>query len=112
MELYLYKNENEIEKYNKETDILKYVINSRVVKAVSNASEEEQKKFGYKPLVEEDIPEYDPETQYVISKYINEEEQIVKHYEVIDIPEPEPENGENEGDVQLEPQQEDSGYVL
>lgn len=96
-ELYLFKNENEIERYNKETDILKYVINSRVVKAVSNASTEEQMKFGYKPLVEEEVPEYDPETQYLISKYINEEERIVKHYEIIDIPEPEPEIAENEG---------------
>lgn len=94
MELYLYKNENEIEKYNKESDILKYLINSRVVKAVSNASEQEQRKFGYKPLVEEEIPEYDPETQYIEMKYINEEEQIVKHYEVKEIS-PEDENVEN-----------------
>ena len=40
---------------------------------------------GYKPLVEESEPEFNPETQYLTFIYEDTEDEIIKHYEVNDI---------------------------
>ena len=59
-------------------------------------SEELQKEYGYKRLVDGEIPEYDPETEEIfIDKYvyteIEEEVVIMSVYAVRPIPEPIPE---------------------
>ena len=58
-------------------------------------SEELQKAYGYKRLVDGEIPEYDPETEEIfIDKYVYEEIEeevvIMSVYAVRPIPEPEP----------------------
>lgn len=92
--MYYFISEQNIREYNNE--VLKYALDSSVIKMIANPTDEQLSKFGFKPLVEEDIPEYDPETQYLETSYIDGEDYITKHYEVKDIPEPEVENLEEE----------------
>ena len=86
--MYYFIDTNNIREYNNEE--LKYALDSSVIKMIANPSNEQLVAFGFKPLVEEDIPEYDPETQYLVTSYIDGEQYITKHYEVKDI-EPEEE---------------------
>lgn len=83
MDLYLFKSENEIERYENQT--FKYYIDKRLYKSVSNPTDDEKKTFGFKPLVEEEIPEYDEEKEYIVMSYVDGEEYITKHYEVKEI---------------------------
>ena len=48
------------------------------------AEESELAKFGYKKLVETDMPEYDQETQYIAETYADGEV-ITKVYEIVNI---------------------------
>lgn len=82
--MYLFMNEHEIQAYNGE--ILKRYIGNRLVKTISNPTDEDLKEFGYKPLDDTaEIPEYDGATQYVTVKYTDTAESIVKGYEVQEI---------------------------
>lgn len=82
--MYLFMNEHEIQAYNGE--ILKRYIGNRLVKTISNPTDEDLKEFGYKPLDDTaEIPEYDGVTQYVTVKYTDTAESIVKGYEVKEI---------------------------
>lgn len=82
--MYLFMNEYEIQAYNGE--ILKRYIGNRLVKTISNPTDEDLKEFGYKPLDDTaEIPEYDGATQYVTVKYTDTAESIVKGYEVQEI---------------------------
>lgn len=82
--MYLFMNEHEIQAYNGE--ILKRYIGNRLVKTISNPTDEDLKEFGYKPLDDTaEIPEYDGATQYVTVKYTDTAESIVKGYEVKEI---------------------------
>lgn len=89
MNYYIYIDEHTILSY--EGEILKRYVGNRLVKVISNPTERDLVEFGYKPLVEEEIPTYDEETEYLEMSYIDEEDRIVKHYEVKLIPEPESE---------------------
>lgn len=82
--MYYFVDERTIKEYQGET--LKYALNYSVIKVIANPTDEQLVKFGFKPLVEEDVPEYDPETQYLTFVYIDSEEYIAKYYEVKDIP--------------------------
>lgn len=77
---YLFINENQIEKYNGE--ILKRYVGNRMVKAISNPTDEDLKEFGYMELVEEDIPVYDEETQYLDCSYALDNDTIRKLWSV------------------------------
>lgn len=81
--LYLFINENQIEKYNGE--ILKRYVGNRLVKAISNPTDDNLKEFGYMELIENTEPEYDTETQTLNIKYVYNDAQIIKTYEVINI---------------------------
>lgn len=82
--MYLFMNEHEIQAYNGE--ILKRYIGNRLVKTISNPTDEDLKEFGYKPLDDTaEMPEYDGATQYVTVKYTDTVESIVKGYEVKEI---------------------------
>lgn len=84
--MYLFMNENEIQKYNGE--VLKRYVGQKLVKTISNPSDEDLREFGYKPMDDTaEIPEYDETTQYVSVKYTDTADKIVKEYEVKDIPE-------------------------
>ena len=81
--LYLFINENQIEPYNGE--ILKRYVGNKLVKAISNPTDNDLKEFGYKELVESEMPEFNSETQALNIKYKCTNAQIIKIYEITDI---------------------------
>lgn len=82
---YLFINENQIEKYNGE--ILKRYVGNRLVKAISNPTDDDLKEFGYMELIEDIEPEYDTETQYIAKSYYVQDGKIYDKYEVCQISE-------------------------
>jgi hypothetical protein len=76
--LYKFINENQIKPYKGGF----VVIDNRIY---TNPTEETIRKAGYKDLVESEIPEYDEQTQYLETKYIDGDV-ITTVYEVKDIP--------------------------
>lgn len=65
--MYLLINENQIEPYNGE--ILKRYVGSKLVKVISNPTDEDLKEFGYMDLIEDEIPKYDEDTQFLSYEY-------------------------------------------
>ena len=82
---YLFINENQIEKYNGE--ILKRYVGNKLVKVISNPTEQDLREFTYMELVEGKQPEYDAETQYISKSYYVQDGKIYEEYSVEDIPE-------------------------
>ena len=80
---YLFINENEIEKYNGE--ILKRYVGNKLVKVISNPTDDDLKEFGYMELAEGTEPEYNPETQYISKSYYVQDGKIYESYSVGDI---------------------------
>ena len=92
--MYLFISENEIQKYNGE--ILKRYVGKKLVKAISNPTDEDLKEFGYKPLSDAgEIPEYDEATQDIAVKYTDTADEIIREYSVYDIIFPEESEIEN-----------------
>ena len=81
--MYIFINENQIEPYNGE--ILKRYVGNKLVKAISNPTNEDLKEFGYKELIESEIPQFNSKTQALNIKYKYTDTQIIKIYEVINI---------------------------
>ena len=84
--LYLFINENQIESYSGE--ILKRYVGNKLVKAISNPTNDDLKEFGYMELIStpsDEIPKYNKETQYLEKSYHIEENKIYEKYEVKDI---------------------------
>ena len=81
--MYIFINENQIEPYNGE--ILKRYVGNKLVKAISNPTEQDLKEFGYMELVKSEIPEYEEETQYLEYSYYIENDKIYEKCEVKDI---------------------------
>ena len=80
---YLFINENQIEKYNGE--ILKRYVGNKLVKVISNPTDEDLREFGYMPLIEEEEPQYNKETQYLSFRYETDGQTISKVWKVEDI---------------------------
>ena len=80
---YLFINENEIEKYNGE--ILKRYVGNKLVKVISNPTDDDLKEFGYMELTEGTEPEYNPETQYISKSYYVQDGKIYESCSVEDI---------------------------
>ena len=74
--MYKFINENKIEKFKKRF----VVIDNRIY---ANPTEETLKRAGYKELIEAEIPEYNPETQYLITRY-TDGDVITAEYEVVE----------------------------
>ena len=56
---------------------------------IANPEESLLKTYlGFKDYEEDDIPDYDPEVQYVEVTYEDTETKVIKHYTVKDIPQP------------------------
>lgn len=51
---------------------------------ISNPSDERLEYEGYKKVIETEPPVYDPETQYIIYNYIEEENTIRQVWEVLE----------------------------
>ena len=83
MELYKFINENRVEKFK--GDFI--VVNERIR---TNPTEADIRGIGYKDLVEDDIPTYDEEKQY-LEAYYSDGDVITKKYRVVDIPDEVPE---------------------
>lgn len=82
--MYIFIDEHTIEAYKGE--ILKRYVGKKLVKVISNPTDEQLKEFGYKPLDETEVmPEYDEATQYIAVKYTDTPEKIIKGYTVYDI---------------------------
>lgn len=81
--MYLFINEHTVEAYNGE--ILKRFVGNRMVKVISNPTNEDLKEFGYMELVESIEPEYDTETQYVSKTYYIQDGKIYETYSVEEI---------------------------
>lgn len=64
MELYKFINENEIQKYKGGF----VVLDNRIY---TNPTEETVRKAGYKELAEAQVPEYNPEKEYILLSYKN-----------------------------------------
>ena len=80
---YLFINENEIEKYNGE--ILKRYVGNKLVKVISNPTDDDLREFGYMELTEGTEPEYDAETQYISKSYYVQDGKIYESCSVEDI---------------------------
>ena len=76
--MYIFINENEIVPYSGE--ILKRYVGNRLVKTIANPTDNDLKEFGYLPLVEANIPEYDVEKQYLVEKYELKDDCIQKSW--------------------------------
>lgn len=99
--MYLFISENEVQAYNGE--ILKRYVGRRLVKTIANPTDEDLKEFGYMELVEGEAPDFDAETQYVVSHYrvgdgkIYFEHRVEELPKEIDLEYPMEENDEVEG---------------
>ena len=91
--MYLFKNEHEIAEYDGSP--LRFYVGKTLIKQVFAPTESELADFGYKKLVETDIPEYDEETQYLAETY-TDGEVITKVYEVRNLEKVYEETGETE----------------
>lgn len=81
--MYIFINENEIMSYSGE--ILKRYVGNRLVKTIANPTDDDLKEFGYLPLVEDEMPEYNMETQYLIEKYELKDDCIHKFWIIEEI---------------------------
>ena len=90
---YKFINEHEIKPYKNGFIILDN-------KIYTNPKEETLLKAGYKELVTEDEPEYNPETQYIVLKYIDGDEVITQSWEIKEMEMISDENTENGVEVE------------
>lgn len=86
--LYIFIDENKIEQYNGQP--LKRFVGNKLVKVISNPTEEQLKEFGYMPLINNELPDYDVEKQEVIMKYAVVGNEIHEIFEIIDVTEESP----------------------
>lgn len=77
--MYKYIDEHTIEKWDE-----KYVILDG--KQISYPSDDVLLRAGIKPLIEDEMPVYDEETQYIVEYYEDTDTAIIKHWRVEDIP--------------------------
>ena len=85
---YKFINEDKVEIHKKGNFI---ILNGNII---TNPTDEDLKEAGFKDMVVEPEPEYNPETQYIIPKYANGDV-ITQRWEVRDIPAEESEVTEN-----------------
>lgn len=78
--LYKHINENRIQKFHGWWKVENTIVTNADAEALALASGE------WKPLIEDEPPEYNPETQYLDYTYALEADAIRKVWEVIDIP--------------------------
>ena len=77
--MYRFIDEHSIEKWDE-----KYVILDG--KQISYPSDDVLLRAGIKPLIEDEMPVYDEDTQYIVEYYEDTDTAIIKHWRVEDIP--------------------------
>lgn len=90
---YKFINENEVKPYKNGFIILDN-------KIYTNPKEETLLKAGFKEMVIEDEPEYNPETQYIVPKYIDGDDVITQSWEIKEMEMISDENTENGVEVE------------
>lgn len=75
MELYKFINENKVKKYNGG-----FVVKDNRI--YTNPTESTLMSVGYKKLVKGEMPEYDENSQYIITVYTDNTDSISESYEV------------------------------
>ena len=83
--MYIFINENTIEEYNNQP--LKRFVGNKLIKVISNPTDNDLMEFGYMPLQEKPIPDYNSENEYLKERYVVSDGTIFKEYEVCDNPE-------------------------
>ena len=78
MKYCIFLNEDSVLEYNNE--VLKRYVGNKLVKIISNPSDDQLVEFGYKPLFEENIPNYDVKREYLEAYYIEQIDKIIKSY--------------------------------
>lgn len=78
--MYIFLNRNTVLKYNGE--VLKKIVGKRLIKTISNPTETDLEEFGYMNLIEDTVPEYDRNTQFLSYEYKIQNGQIHKVYAV------------------------------
>lgn len=83
--MYILKNEHSIIPYNGE--VLKRFVGSTLIKTISNPTDEQLREFGYKPLVEDEMPErkqgfgilkkYEEFEDYIKATYVQVEDDSI-----------------------------------
>lgn len=81
IDMYILVN-GEPQRYNGE--ILKRLVGSKVVKVISNPTEDDLREFGYMELVPAETPEYNWETQELKTSYEIVDGKIYERIEVVD----------------------------
>lgn len=81
IDMYILVN-GEPQRYNGE--ILKRLVGSKVVKVISNPTEDDLREFGYMELVPTETPEYDWEVQELETSYEIVDGKIYERIEVVD----------------------------
>ena len=81
MDMYILVN-GEPQRYNGE--ILKRLVGDKVVKVISNPTEDDLREFGYMELVPAETPEYDWEIQELKTSYEIVDGKICERIEVVD----------------------------
>ena len=81
--MYIFINENKIEEYNGQP--LKRFVGNRLIKVISNPTDNDLLEFGYMELEEKPVPTYNQQKEYLQIKYIVENGKIYKTYEILPI---------------------------
>ena len=81
--MYIFIDENTIIPYNGE--LLKRYVGKRLVKTIANPTNEQLKEFGYKELIEDEIPE--GQEGFFVEPYYEDGEKITKKYRFVTIEE-------------------------
>lgn len=76
--MYIFIDEANILPYNGE--VLKRFVGNRLVKTISNPTETDLEEFGYMNLIEDTVPEYDINTQFLSYEFKIQNGQIHKVY--------------------------------
>ena len=81
--MYIFSDRNTVIEYGGE--VLKRYVGKRLIKTISNPTDADLKEFGYMELIEDTVPKYNNETQFLTYEYEVKNGKIHKVYTVCDL---------------------------